>query len=50
MNRRKFLGTTAAALWSIRDDRFPRSVRAAAQPEPTPLPAPPREGAPRSGS
>jgi carbon starvation protein CstA len=38
------LGTLGCALWSIRDDRFPAAVAAAARSEPTPLPAPPREG------
>lgn len=39
------LGATGAALWSIRDDRFPRAVADAARADVTPLPAPPREGA-----
>jgi carbon starvation protein CstA len=39
------LGATASALWSIRDDRFPRAVADAGRVEVTPLPAPPREGA-----
>ena len=39
------LGATASALWSIRDDRFPRAVADAGRVDVTPLPAPPREGA-----
>jgi carbon starvation protein CstA len=39
------LGATGSALWSIRDDRFPRAVADAGRVEITPLPAPPREGA-----
>ena len=39
------LGSTGAALWSIRDDRFPRAVADAGRVDVTPLPAPPREGA-----
>lgn len=38
------LGATGAALWSIRDDRFPRAVADAGRVDITPLPAPPREG------
>jgi hypothetical protein len=39
------LGATGAALWSIRDDRFPRAVADAGRVDVTPLPAPPRGGA-----
>lgn len=39
------LGATGAALWSIRDERFPRVVADAGRVDVTPLPAPPREGA-----
>jgi carbon starvation protein CstA len=39
------VGATASALWSIRDDRFPRAVADAGRVDVTPLPAPPREGA-----
>jgi hypothetical protein len=38
------LGATGSALWSIRDDRFPRAVAEAGRTDVTPLPAPPREG------
>ena len=37
------LGTTLAALWSIRDDHFPRAVVEAARVDAPVLPAPPRE-------
>ena len=39
------LGSTGAALWSIRDDSFPRAVADAGRVDVTPLPAPPRGGA-----
>jgi hypothetical protein len=39
------LGSTLAALWSIRDDRFPRAVVDAARVEIPRLPAPPPDGA-----
>jgi hypothetical protein len=44
------LGTTLAALASIRDDRFPRAVTEAARVELETLPAPPREGTREAGS
>ncbi|HKP91664.1 MAG TPA: hypothetical protein VJT75_16980 [Thermoleophilaceae bacterium] len=39
------VGATGSALWSIRDDRFPRAVADAGRVDVTPLPAPPRGGA-----
>ena len=43
------LGATLTALWSIRDDRFPRAVVEAGRAEIPTVPAPPREGAGRQG-
>jgi hypothetical protein len=39
------LGSTLSALWSIRDQRFPRAVTDAARTDIPTLPAPPPEGA-----
>jgi uncharacterized membrane protein len=44
------LGTTVAALASIRDDRFPRAVTEAARVDIPTFPAPPRDGAGEPGS
>jgi carbon starvation protein CstA len=39
------LGATATALWSIRDESFPRAVVESGRVDAATLPAPPREGA-----
>jgi hypothetical protein len=44
------LGATLSALWSIRDQRFPRAVVDAPRADIPRLPAPPREGAGEAGS
>jgi uncharacterized membrane protein len=44
------VGILAGTLMSVRDDRFPRAVREAGQPEVTTLPTPPPEGAGEAGS
>ena len=43
------VGVTLTALWSVRDDRFPKAVAEAGRVEIPTLPAPPREGAGQPG-